>query len=147
MKRAHHLPGSACFSTGIHFSVNDLVKAMFSQELDSSSSSELTCPNCGMDFAGISAVPEKLAAVYVTEFFMNSWIPFCGGFTAPVVTLARCRSKQGTRFALRMKVKGLRQELDRSVQCEDYENAAKIRDSIRSLEKELQIEGAGSDGQ
>ena len=41
--------GEACFSTGIHFSVNDLVKAMFSQELDNASAAEVTCPNCGND--------------------------------------------------------------------------------------------------
>ena len=55
--------------------------------------------------------------------------------------------KAGNAVRLRMKVKSLRQDLERSVQCEDYENAAKIRDNIRLLEKELHFEGAESNGE
>lgn len=47
---------------------------------------------------------------------------------------------------LRMQVKGLRQELERSVQKEDYESAARLRDNIRALEKEMLTEGADLHG-
>ena len=138
--------GEACFSTGIHFSVNDLVKAMFSQELDSSSSSDLTCPNCGMDFADFSR-SGKIGCSVCYGVFHEQLDPILRRVHGTSCHTGKVPVKAGNAVRLRMKVKGLRQELDRSVQCEDYENAAKIRDSIRSLEKELQIEGAGSDGQ
>lgn len=138
--------GEACFSTGIHFSVNDLVKAMFSQEIDTSVASELICPNCGMDFADFSR-SGKIGCSVCYEVFHEQLEPILRRVHGTSSHTGKVPVKAGNAVRLRLKVKGLRQELDRSVQCEDYENAAQIRDTIRLLEKELQSEGAGTDGQ
>lgn len=138
--------GEACFSTGIHFSVNDLVKAMFSQELDTSSVPELVCPNCGMDFADFGR-SGKIGCSVCYEIFHEQLEPILRRVYGTNCHTGKVPLKAGNAVRLRLKVKGLRQDLDRSVQCENYEIAAQLRDSIRLLENELQLEGAESDGQ
>ena len=138
--------GEACFSTGIHFSVNDLVKAMFSQELDNASAPEVTCPNCGMDFADFSR-SGKIGCNVCYGVFHEQLEPILRRVHGTNCHTGKVPVKAGNAVRLRMKVKSLRQDLERSVQCEDYENAAKIRDNIRLLEKELHVEGAESNGE
>ena len=137
--------GEACFSSGIHFSVNDLVKAMFSQELDESTEPELNCPNCGMDFADFSRSGKIGCSVCYVIFHeqLESILRRVHGTSCHT---GKVPIKAGDTVRLRLKVKGLRQDLERSVQREDYESAAKIRDNIRLLEIEMQTEGAEPDG-
>ena len=137
--------GEACFSTGIHFSVNDLVKAMFSQALDTSTESELKCPNCGMDFADFSR-SGRIGCGVCYVVFNEKLEPILRRVHGTSFHTGKVPLKAGNTVRLRLKVKGLRQELDVSVQREDYESAAKIRDSIRLLELEMQAEGAEPDG-
>jgi len=133
--------GESCFSAGIHFSVNDLVKAIFSQEMDIANDPELTCPNCGMEFADFSRSGRIGCSVCYGVFHEQL------EFILRRVHGTSCHTgkvplKAGNAVRLRLKVKGLRQDLERSIQGEDYENAAKIRDNIRSLEREMNAEGA-----
>ncbi len=138
--------GEACFSNGIHFSVNDLVKAIFSQELDDATAPQLACPNCGMDFTDFGR-SGKIGCSVCYGIFHEQLDPILRRVHGTSCHTGKVPVKAGNAVRLRLKVKGLRQDLDRSVQCEDYENAAKLRDSIRLLETELQAEGAESDGQ
>lgn len=137
--------GELCFTTGIHFSVNDLVKAMFSQEMKPSSDAELSCPNCGMAFENFSN-SGKIGCNVCYEVFFEQLEPILRRVHGTNCHTGKVPHKAGTAVRLRLQVKGLRQELDRSVQREDYENAAKLRDNIRNLERELQIEVAESHG-
>jgi protein arginine kinase activator len=137
--------GETCFSAGVHFSVNDLVKAMFSQELDTSTAPEVTCPNCGMDFADFSQ-SGKIGCNVCYGVFHDQLDPILRRVHGTSFHTGKVPQKAGNAVRLRLKVKGLRQDLDRSVQCEDYEKAAKIRDSIRVLEMELQAEGVEPNG-
>ncbi len=137
--------GEACFSTGIHFSVSDLVKAMFSQELNASTTPELTCPNCGMEFADFSR-SGKIGCSVCYGIFHDQLEPILRRVHGTSCHTGKVPVKAGNAVRLRLKVKGLRQDLDRSVQGEDYETAAKIRDSIRLLEQELHAEGAEANG-
>lgn len=138
--------GEVCFSTGIHFSVNDLVKAMFSQELDTSSDVQVRCPNCGMAFEDFSS-SGKIGCNVCYGVFFEQLEPILRRVHGTSCHTGKVPRKAGAAVKLRLQVKGLRQELDRSVQREDYENAAKLRDTIRLMEKELQIEGAEFHGQ
>ena len=137
--------GEDCFSSGIQFSVNDLVKAMFSQEMDPSVEPDLTCPNCGMDFADFSR-SGKIGCSVCYGIFHAQLDPILRRVHGTSCHTGKVPVRAGNAVRLRLKVKGLRQDLERSVQCEDYEKAAQIRDDIRLLEKELQAEGAISDG-
>jgi len=137
--------GEACLAVGIHFSVNDLIKAMFSQEQDNSSDLQVTCPNCGMAFEDFSN-SGKIGCNVCYGVFSEQLEPILKRVHGTSSHTGKVPHNAGVAIGLRLKVKGLRQELDRSVQREDYESAAKLRDSIRLLEKELQIEGAESHG-
>lgn len=138
--------GEISFSAGIHFSVNDLVKAMFTQEIDTSSSSGLACPSCGMDFADFSR-SGKIGCGVCYGIFHEQLEPILRRVHGTGCHTGKVPVKAGNAVRIRMKVKSLRQDLDRSVHNEDYETAAKIRDSIRLLEKDLLVEGAEKNGQ
>jgi protein arginine kinase activator len=133
--------GEACFSADIHFSVNDLVKAIFSQELDGSKAPELCCPNCGMDFADFSR-SGRIGCSICYDVFHDQMDTVLRRVHGTSCHTGKVPLKAGKAVKLRLKVKGLRQDLERSVQREDYENAAQIRDSIRALESEMFTEGA-----
>ena len=133
--------GEACFSTGIHFSVNDLVKAMFSQELDDAAESELACPNCGMVFSDFSR-SGKIGCNVCYGIFHEQLEPILRRVHGTNTHTGKVPRRAGNQIRLRLAVKGLRKDLEQSVEREDYENAAKIRDNIRLLEKQLVTEGA-----
>jgi len=135
--------GEACFSAGIHFSVNDLVKAMFSQELDEAAESELACPNCGMVFSDFSR-SGKIGCNVCFGVFHEQLEPILRRVHGTNTHTGKVPRKAGNLIRIRLAVKGLRKDLEQSVEQEDYENAAKIRDNIRSLEKQLVTEGAES---
>ena len=137
--------GEICFSSGIHFSVNDLVKAIFSQEQDETADVELSCPNCGMDFADFGH-SGKIGCNVCYSVFNDQLEPILKRVHGTSSHTGKVPRKAGAAVKLRMQVKGLRQELEKSVQREDYETAASLRDNIRTLEKELRAEGAEPDG-
>lgn len=133
--------GDMCFVSGIHFSVNDLVKAMFSQGQDETDDTEIKCPNCGMNFSDFGR-SGKIGCNACYTAFHEQLEPILRRVHGTGCHTGKVPRKAGQAVKLRMQVKGLRQDLERSVQHEDYENAALLRDHIRELEKELQAEGA-----
>ena len=137
--------GEICFSAGIHFSVNDLVKAIFCQEQEELTDTELTCPNCGMDFSDFGR-SGRIGCNVCYSVFNEQLEPILRRVHGTSSHTGKVPHKAGNAVKLRMQVKGLRQELERSVQREDYENAARLRDNIRTIEKELLVEGADQHG-
>ena len=137
--------GEICFSAGIHFSVNDLVKAMFSQELSSSAKAEMACPNCGMVFSDFSR-SGKIGCNVCYSIFHEQLEPILRRVHGTNNHTGKVPQKAGNLIRLRLAVKGLRKDLEQSVEREDYESAARIRDDIRLLEKQLATEGADSHG-
>ena len=133
--------GEICFSAGIHFSVNDLVKAIFCQEQEESTDTELTCPNCGMDFSDFGR-SGKIGCNVCYSVFNEQLEPILRRVHGTNTHTGKVPRRAGNQIRLRLAVKGLRKDLEQSVEREDYENAAKIRDNIRLLEKQLVTEGA-----
>ena len=137
--------GEACFSAGIHFSVNDLVKSMFSQELPASDEMEPACPNCGMVFSDFSR-SGKIGCNVCYNIFHEQLEPILRRVHGTNNHTGKVPKKAGNLIRLRLTVKGLRKDLEQSVEREDYENAARIRDDIRLLEKQMVTEGVDSHG-
>ena len=133
--------GELGLAAGMHFSVNDLVKALFSQEQDETGTIGIKCPNCGMDFADFGH-SGKIGCNTCYTIFHEQLEPILRRVHGTSSHIGKVPRKVGQAVKLRMQVKGLRQDLERSVQQEDYESAARIRDHIRALETQLQTEGA-----
>lgn len=132
--------GESCFVGGIHFSVNDLVKAMFSQQIDGTSMPELSCPNCGMFFADFSN-SGKIGCNVCYEIFHEQLEPILRRVHGISNHIGKVPRRTGKAIRLRLEVKKLRNDLESCVEREDYECAAQIRDSIRALEIQLNSEG------
>lgn len=137
--------GELCFSAGIHFSVNDMVKAMFSQELSASHETELNCPNCGMVFSDFSR-SGQIGCNVCYNIFHEQLEPIIRRVHGTNNHTGKAPQKAGNMIRTRLAVKGLRKDLEQSVEREDYEAAARIRDNIRLLEKQMATEEADSNG-
>jgi len=137
--------GEACFLTGIHFSVNDLVKAIFTQELNGLSQTELSCPNCGMVFSDFSR-SGKIGCNVCYGIFHEQLEPILRRVHGISNHNGKIPRRAEKKTQLRLEVKRLREDLEHCVEREDYESAAQIRDGIRGLEKQLEIEGVETHG-
>ena len=124
------------FSSGDSFSVHDFLKTMFSQEKDDTSADQPACPNCGMIFADFRS-SGKIGCSVCYNIFGEQFEPLFRRIYGTNTHTGKIPKRVGGIVQLRMRIRGLRQDLDTCVQREDYEAAAMVRDKIRLLEKEL----------
>lgn len=133
--------GEACFSAGVHFSVNDFVKAIFEQELMGTSINEMSCPNCGMLFSDFSR-SGRIGCNICYGVFHEQLEPILRRVHGTSNHTGKIPSRAGSIIRLRLAVKGLRKDLEQCIEREDYEQAAVFRDHIRRLERKMDSEGA-----
>lgn len=102
-------------------------------------SSAKKCPSCGCSYADI-AESGKVGCPVCYEIFraeLSKTLQSVHGTTVHTGAVpARQRAKQAREEELRK----LKTELNNAVSNEDYENAAKLRDQIRSLQSESEKE-------
>lgn len=137
--------GEACFSAAIHFSVNDFVKAMFEQELTEATAEEIACPNCGMVFSDFGR-SGKIGCNVCYGIFHEQLEPVLRRVHGISNHTGKIPNRAGNVIRLRLQVKGLRKDLEQCVETENYEKAAAIRDNIRLLEKQLDLQGVDANG-
>lgn len=130
--------GEMSFSMVNNFSVNDFLKGMFDYEFVNGASpiSEVACPNCGMTYSDFSR-SGKIGCSSCYQVFGAKLEPLIRrihgtcGHTGKVP-----RRGQGT-LEVKLRLKRMKQELERHIASEEYEQAAKLRDEIRALEKQM----------
>lgn len=130
--------GEMSFSMVNNFSVNDFLKGMFNYEFVNGASpiSEAACPNCGMTYSDFSR-SGKIGCSSCYQVFGAKLEPLIRrihgtcGHTGKVP-----RRGQGT-LEIKLRLKRMKQELERHIAAEEYEQAAKLRDEIRALEKQM----------
>lgn len=120
------------------FQVQDFLKGMFNQEFfsDAQTTSEVICQDCGMTYGDFNQKGKVGCS--------NCYIAFSEQL-GPVLTRIHGANRHTGKFpkrsggALKVKqeIKKMRQELEQYVINEEYEEAALIRDKIRSLEKNI----------
>jgi len=124
---------------GDGFAVHDFLKAFFNQHSETQASNEVICPNCGMAFSDFNN-KGKIGCAICYNVFGEHLDSLLRRIHRTSSHAGKIPQRAGEAVAIRMKLKGLRQELERYVSREDYENAARIRDEIRSTERALPSE-------
>ena len=98
--------------------------------------SQRVCPNCGMSFGDFRA-QGLLGCPHDYEVFSDLLIPLierAHGGTAEHVGKTPGQTAEGGKR--RAEILRLRRELDRAVESEEYETAAKLRDRLKDLSAE-----------
>ncbi|HWR38756.1 MAG TPA: UvrB/UvrC motif-containing protein [Patescibacteria group bacterium] len=130
-----------------HLSVHDFVKALFEQTQVSEATTEQgkACPVCGMNHVEFSRTG-KLGCDQCYLTFGDDLEPLVKKIHGACVHTGKIPRRAGAAMGMWQRVRILRQELERLIAREAYEQAAVVRDEIRELENNLQVSTADSEG-
>lgn len=135
--------GEFSFSSDAGLSVHDLLKGMFSQGFVETQQKALpVCANCGMAYNDFSHNGKIGCSVCYSTFAdrLERVLRRIHGANAHTGKVPR---RTGGDLAARQKLKKMKRQLETYIASEEYENAAKLRDEIRQLEKQLEHSEGG----
>lgn len=95
------------------------------------------CPNCGLSYSRIKEVGQ-LGCSVCYEQFKGQIEPLLRRIQGTTIHSGKIPGAQGVAIEQRRQIEALREQQRAAISQEKYEEAAKLRDKIRSLEKELQ---------
>lgn len=120
------------------FSVHDFLKEMFDYTLPDNAQQvqEPVCSECGLSYSEFSR-SGKFGCSGCYQAFEGQLEPLIKRIHGTAVHTGKVPKRCGRRFGVEQQIKRLRHELELCVRREEYEQAAKLRDEIRVLEKQL----------
>lgn len=133
-----------------NMSVDDFLKGMFSQSAGQEEKQKgrqgeplvLTCPNCGMSYADFQQTG-KIGCSVCYATFRPQLEPLLRRIHGTSTHSGKIPRRSGGTLELKQEIKRLRAELQEKVAQEEYEEAAKLRDKVRAMEKELSAKEGG----
>ncbi|MBP2649553.1 MAG: UvrB/UvrC protein [Firmicutes bacterium] len=131
--------GEIKFVTDTNFSVQDFLKGMFNYSSASvpQFQDETVCPSCGMTYSDFSCSGKVGCGDCYTAYGEQLEQLFRRIHGTSTHT-GKVPKRSGGKLALKRRAQQLRQELDRCISSEEYEQAAKVRDEIKEIDKNLQ---------
>jgi protein arginine kinase activator len=130
--------GEISFTSDSQFAVQDLLKGMFSHGFTNApqQKSGTACPGCGMTYSDFSR-QGKIGCGECFATYGDRLEPLLRRIHGTSCHTGKVPKRSGGKLVLKQRLIQLRQTLDVHVGREEYEQAAKVRDEIRCLEKEL----------
>lgn len=130
--------GELTFSTEAQHTVQDFLKGMFSHGFSSPSTqrTEHGCPHCGMSYSDFSR-GGKIGCSKCFATYGERLKPLLRRIHGTSNHTGKVPKRGGGKLTLQRKLHQLRQDLERHISHEEYEQAAQVRDEIRLLEKEI----------
>ncbi|NLJ87036.1 MAG: hypothetical protein GX322_11495 [Firmicutes bacterium] len=95
------------------------------------------CPNCGFSYNQFKE-SGQLGCSVCYEHFQGQIKPLLKRIQGSVAHTGKIPSQHGVAIECRRQIEMLREQQRTAISQEKYEDAAKLRDKIRALEKELQ---------
>ena len=95
---------------------------------------QVTCPKCNSTYKRFRDIG-RLGCNECYLTFKEQVVPMIQKIHGYTDHIGKVPKKSGAKLRIKNKIKGLRIELNKSIQTENFEKAAKIRDEIRSLER------------
>ncbi|MBP2655264.1 MAG: UvrB/UvrC protein [Firmicutes bacterium] len=131
--------GEIQFSTDNQFSVQDFLKGMFNHSFTNVPQyrEETHCPNCGMTYSDFSR-NGKIGCGECYAAYGERLEPLLRRIHGTSTHTGKIPKRSGGKLALKQRLKQLKQELEQCVGREEYEQAAKVRDEIKAIDKKLQ---------
>lgn len=119
------------------FSVHDLLKSMFSHSVSSEvMGKNVVCPECSMTYSDFSR-SGKIGCSKCLETFGPRVEPLFRRIHGATRHTGKIPARTGIDLKRKQNMINLRKTLEKHIINEEYELAAKVRDEIRLLEKEL----------
>lgn len=123
------------------FSIPNLLGGFFGnaysvQGLTAASPKE-ACPNCGMSFDEISETG-RLGCSECYQVFEQELDPILRRIHGNSQHIGKIPSRGGEMVLVKKKIAGLKNELQEALAREEYEKAAEIRDSIKSIQRKYE---------
>lgn len=98
---------------------------------------KLACPFCGMDYSQFRQTG-KFGCVKCYETFRDNLMPLLKGIHGHDKHVGKIPIRANKKAANERKIEKLKEKLNELVQREAFEEAAKVRDQIKELEKSLE---------
>ncbi|WP_425059770.1 Protein-arginine kinase activator protein [Sporomusa carbonis] len=129
---------------GSKFSVHDFLKEMFNYTLPDNvrQTGEPVCTECGLSYSEFSR-NGKFGCSGCYQAFGAQLEPMIKRIHGTATHSGKIPKRNGVKFGMQQRIKQLRHELEQCVCREEYEQAAKLRDEIKALEKQLAAPEAG----
>ena len=127
------------------FSVNDLISSfmdMGGPHTAFEKTATVQCPVCNMDYMHFKK-SGFLGCKECYKKFGNELAPVLRKIQGRTEHSGKVPKRSGTDILLRKQIKALKQELKSAVEVEAFEEAAKIRDQLKELEKPHKQQGEG----
>ncbi len=131
---------------GSKFSVHDFLKEMFNYTVPDNArkAQEPVCSECGLSYSEFSRSGKfGCSACYLA--FGGQLEPLIKRMHGTAAHNGKVPKRGGIKFGIEQRIKTLRHKLEQHVSCEEYEQAAKLRDEIKALEKQLAEQEAGQE--
>jgi protein arginine kinase activator len=133
-----------------NMSVDDFLRGMFRQPAEQGEKPKeregeplvLTCPNCGMSYEGFQQTG-KIGCSVCYGTFRRQLEPLLRRIHGTSTHSGKIPRRSGGTLELKQEIKRLRAELQEKVAQEEYEEAAKLRDKVRAMERELSAKEGG----
>lgn len=127
------------FKAFIPFSINDLLTGfldMDKADVSVRSSGLLKCKTCGMDFVQFKKVG-RLGCQDCYKYFAEELAPVIRRVQGGTKHTGKVPRRAGVGLRIERQIKQLKAQLQKAVEAEAFEEAARLRDQIRELERQL----------
>lgn len=121
------------------FSIHNLLSGLL--DFDQTASgvakpADLKCDTCGMTYAQFGKVG-RFGCSDCYRHFENKLEPLFKRVHGNTVHMGKVPKRTGGKVRARREIDRLKREMQRKIEVEDFEAAARLRDQIRELEKEM----------
>ena len=121
------------------FSIHNLLSGLldFDQTgAGAAKSAVLKCENCGMTHAQFSKIG-RFGCSECYRYFADRLDPLFKRVHGNTVHMGKVPKRSGGKLRTKREIERLKREMQRKIEVEDFEAAARLRDQIRALEREL----------
>lgn len=121
------------------FSIHNLLSGLLDFEQPGAGAAKpaaLKCDTCGMTYAQFSKIG-RFGCSDCYKYFDNKLDPLLKRVHGNTVHMGKVPKRAGGKLRTRREIDRLKRELQLRIEREDFEAAARLRDQIRELEKEM----------
>ncbi len=122
----------------IPFSVQDIFSSIMDVDIDNvfSVKEEQICPNCNSTYNRFKNVG-RFGCHECYNTFKDQLFPLVKRIQGSTQHVGKVPKKAASSLRIRKEIDVLKEQLNDAIASEDFENAAKIRDEIKKLEKDM----------
>lgn len=127
------------FDFDLPFSISDIFSSLSGYSSKSEIHKQTICQSCNSSYNRFKQTG-KIGCSECYQTFKSQIIPIIQSIHGDTEHVGKIPKNIEIKLKIKNEIKTLRSELSKSIEIEDYEKAAQIRDQIRELEKNMNNE-------